>query len=394
MVQRLLNNLENRAVAIWTAKPDFPGFHFRNRLNSLTIFMGRHTRLSGLQHLRFLAAFAVLAHHILEEASGSPLALVSDSAQRVGACGVDIFFVISGLVMWHTTGGFSAQTSAKRFFARRLTRIMPTYWVCLAVVVALSCSGIAFRHMQFDAAGLIESVLLLPPTTSGGLVMGVAWTLVYELYFYLVCTAALCLPWQRCRVALIVALIAIVPGALETAGATAQAEYYGNPIVIEFLCGVFLGAASARLPEPGPRVRWVMLMTSVALFCWASVASPEEATYGLPPSFRWWAWGLPATLLVAAFMHTDDKGGRIARAMTVLGNASYVLYLTHGFWMNVFARAVKSGAFHDSLSLYLAASCVAGLAVAFALGVHLYLEKPLLAWIEGKRSTIRQPALT
>lgn len=356
--------------------------------------MGRHTRLYGLQHLRFVAAFAVLAHHILEEASGSPLALVSPAAQRLGACGVDIFFVISGLVMWHATAGFSSQTSARRFVARRLTRIIPSYWASLAIMVALACSGIAFKHVQLGAVGLGESVLLLPPTTSSGLVLGVAWTLVYELYFYLICTAALCLPWQRYRVALIVALLAGVPVVLNLVGAIAQGQYYGNPIVIEFLGGIFLGSVSTRLPAPGPRIRWAMLMICVGLFWWASVASPDQATAGLPPSFRWWAWGLPATLLVAAFVHTEDTGGRVGRALTVLGNASYVLYLTHGFWMNVFARAVKSGAFHTPLNLYLAASCVAGLAVAFALGIHLYLEKPLLARLEGNRSRIRQTAVT
>ncbi|WP_213297329.1 acyltransferase family protein [Paraburkholderia sacchari] len=356
--------------------------------------MERHTRLYGLQHLRFVAAFAVLAHHILEEASGSPLAHIFPTAQRVGACGVDIFFVISGLVMWHTTRGFSSQASARRFFARRFTRIMPPYWACLAIVVALSCSGIAYRHMQLGVVGLSESVLLLPPTTSGGLVLGVAWTLVYEFYFYLICTAVLCLPWQRYRVVLIAALLAGVPVALDVAGATAQGQYYGNPIVIEFLGGIFLGMASARLPESGLRLKWIVSMTCVALFWWAALDSPTEATSGLPFSFRWWAWGIPATLLVAAFAQSVDSGGRAGRALTVLGNASYVLYLTHGFFMILFAKAIKSGAFHHALSLYVAACCVAGMAVMFALGVHLYIEKPVLGWFEGKRSRIRQSVLT
>jgi exopolysaccharide production protein ExoZ len=356
--------------------------------------MERHTRLNGLQHLRFVAAFAVLAHHILEETSGSALAHIPLAVQRLGACGVDIFFVISGLVMWHTTGGFSSRASAGRFFARRFTRIMPSYWACLAIVVALSCSGIAYRHVQLGAAGLIESVFLLPPTTSAGLVIGVAWTLVYEFYFYLICTAALCLPWQRYRVALIIALLAGVPVVLNMVGATAQGEYYASPLVIEFLGGIFLGWVSKRLPESSPGIKWIASLMCVALFWWATVSSPTEATFGLPPSFRWWAWGLPAMLLVAAFAQTKDSGGRVGRALTVLGNASYVLYLTHGFFMILFARAIKSGAFHRPLGLYLSACCVAGLAVAFALGIHLYLEKPLLARFEGKRARIRQSALT
>ncbi|CAG9224113.1 Acyltransferase [Paraburkholderia tropica] len=356
--------------------------------------MGRHTRLQGLQHLRFYAAFAVLAHHILEEAMGSPLAIASASATRVGACGVDIFFVISGLVMWHTTGGFSARTSARRFLSRRLTRIFPSYWACLAILVTLAGSGLAFKHVELDAVGMIESIFLLPPTTSSGLILGVAWTLIYELYFYLVCTAVLCLPWQRLRALSIVALLAAVPFVLEKAGATAQAQYYGSPLVVEFIFGIALGAISTHLPAPGRRTWQALLAACVALFWWASAASPDSATFGLPPSFRWWAWGLPSMLLVALFLHVQDDRSFIGRALTTLGNASYVLYLTHLFWMNVFAKAIKAGAFHTTLSLYLAGAFVAMFAVIFALGVHWYLEKPLLSKLEGKRSQMRGTALS
>ncbi|MFD1559278.1 acyltransferase family protein [Paraburkholderia silviterrae] len=192
----------------------------------------------------------------------------------------------------------------------------------------------------------------------------------------------------------IVALLAGVPVALNMVGDTAQGQYYGSPIVIEFLGGIFLGSVSKRLPESSPGIKWIVSVTCVALFWWATVSSPTEATFGLPFSFRWWAWGLPATLLVAAFARTEDRGSRIGRALTVLGNASYVLYLTHGFFMILFAKAIKSGEFHKPLGLYVAACCVTGLAVALALGIHLYLEKPVLALFEGKRSRIRQPELT
>lgn len=356
--------------------------------------MARPTRLYGLQHLRFFAAFAVLAHHILEEAAGSSLAIVPASATRVGACGVDIFFVISGLVMWHTTGGFSAQTSARRFFSRRLTRIFPSYWACVAIMVVLAGSGLAFKHMELDAVGISESVFLLPPTTSSGLILGVAWTLIYELYFYLVCTVVLCLPWQRLRTLGIVALLAAVPFVLDKLGATAQAQYYGSPLVIEFLLGIALGAIGTHLPELGRRTWQLLLLACVALFWWASAASPDTATFGLPNSFRWWAWGLPSMLLVALFMQIPDDRNRIGRWLTTLGNASYVLYLTHGFWMNAFAKAIKAGAFHSTFSLYFAAACVACIAVVFALVVHRYLEKPLLSKLDGKRSRVRGTAMS
>lgn len=351
-------------------------------------------RLYGLQHLRFFAAFAVLVHHVLEEASGSPLAHVPDAVQRAGACGVDIFFVISGLVMWHTTAGFSSQTSARRFLARRLTRIVPPYWACLVVVVALAASGLAYRHLRIGATGLIESLFLLPPTTSAGMVIGVAWTLVYELYFYVICTAALCFPWQRYRVALMGALLAGVPLALAMGGATAQSRYYGSPIVVEFLGGVLLGALCTKLPRSNSFIRLMVALVCIALFYCASVASPDKATAGLPASWRWWAWGVPGLLLVAAFVHMEDTRSALSRALTSLGNASYVLYLTHGFAMIAFAKAIKSGVFHSASSLWMAAACVTVFAVALSAVLHLYVEKPLMARFQRKRTGLGQSVLT
>ncbi|PXW27252.1 acyltransferase family protein [Paraburkholderia caballeronis] len=350
------------------------------------------SRLQGLQQLRFFAAFAVLVHHILEEASASPFAHLTPAIERVGASGVDVFFVISGFVMWHTTRGFSRSTSPKRFFVRRVSRIMPPYWACLALVVALWWTGALFKSMSIDGPRLLQSMLLLPPTTSGGMIWGVSWTLVYEFYFYLVCTAALLLPWEKRRTLFIAALLVALPFALNAAGARIQGGYYGNPIVAEFVFGIALGWAAPKLPKR--RAAWLLLAVCAVLLYWASAASPDAATYGLRPSLRWWAWGLPATLAVAAFTMTNGIGGTTGRALIALGDSSYVLYLTHGLLMIAFARTIKAGVFHGSATLYAAAFVIACGAVVFAHGLHVVAERPLLAWFQRKEPRVRGSVLT
>ena len=80
-------------------------------------------RLENLQSLRFIAAFAVALYHapnLYERAGG---ALDFKPSVSVGFVGVDIFFVISGFVMWITASGKSGAAAAMTFGLRRAARI-------------------------------------------------------------------------------------------------------------------------------------------------------------------------------------------------------------------------------------------------------------------------------
>jgi exopolysaccharide production protein ExoZ len=71
---------------------------------------------TGIQYLRGLAATAVLLFHLSERFGGE---------LKVGSAGVDVFFVISGFIMWVTTAG--KKWSPQQFMGRRFIRIVPLY---------------------------------------------------------------------------------------------------------------------------------------------------------------------------------------------------------------------------------------------------------------------------
>lgn len=333
-------------------------------------------RLEGLQQLRFFAALLVLIHHVLEELHASALVHLPYALTTVGACGVDIFFVISGYVMWHSTRGFAEGVSPLGFLRRRIFRIYPIYWFCLALLLAIWASGIGYRSLQLSPALLFSSLSLVPAIDRDSpLILGVAWTLVYEMYFYTVCTLALCLRPARLRPLFIVLLLAGLPMLAGLAGWRDGESWYADPLVLEFCFGLCIGAwhqAAGRRAWHLPALCSAGLLMVLACLLW-----PDAKTAGLADTVRWLAWGLPAALIVAVSTSHPFGTGRTGRWLTGMGDASYTLYLTHGFVMIVLARLLK-GPLADSLPgvvmagiLAVVASCVLGRLT------HLHVERRL-----------------
>src|SRR3954466_10752345 len=81
----------------------------------------------SIQYLRGLAAFGVLAFHAADRAG---------YAFGTGAAGVDVFFVISGFIMWVTTCRKGPSPAA--FMWKRIQRIVPLYWAVTLVTAAVA----------------------------------------------------------------------------------------------------------------------------------------------------------------------------------------------------------------------------------------------------------------
>ena len=271
--------------------------------------------LIGVHMLRGIAALAVLVHHTLEETS----VLIAPAqwlhvGTLVGASGVDLFFVISGFIMLYTTERRFGQPGAGAdFAARRLIRILPLYWLCTLLVVALAATGWFYRSKVITATDVALSMTLMP---TSNLIHGVGWTLQYEMYFYLLFTLAVVFCTARIAVVAIpltlVAIIGLVYAALPDSPAR---SFFTDPISLEFAYGLII-AYAFRHGVRTPIDARVLAGLGLAGLVFAACIGPSNSTNGLAPHARFLLWGIPAAFILTAALTVKAAGGRLSRSLT------------------------------------------------------------------------------
>ncbi len=131
-------------------------------------------KIDSIQILRAMAAIFVMLFHYYD----SYLASVGHPEHVnyfiFDATGVDLFFIISGFIMFLTTDR-NQYNSFTRFFMGRLIRIWPLYFIATIITVGPSL---------YTLNGL-KSMIFYPFMTPNYPVLSQGWTLVYEIYFYL-----------------------------------------------------------------------------------------------------------------------------------------------------------------------------------------------------------------
>lgn len=139
-------------------------------------------RFYNLQILRIVAATAIVVLHVGSISrvyyQTCPALLEFVNPHFLGK-GVTLFFCISGFVIMHSL----QSSSPRRFLAARLLRIYPAFWIAMAFSLALRC-GAGSMPFQLDGK-LLRCLTLLPIARLDEYALGVEWTLVYEVFFYL-----------------------------------------------------------------------------------------------------------------------------------------------------------------------------------------------------------------
>ncbi len=345
--------------------------------------------LESLQYLRGIAAMMVVYYHAqvqIEQVVGL------STMPAAGGSGVDIFFVLSGFVMWWTTQG--RQPSAGDFLLKRVIRIAPPYWLftLLAGAIALFLPQL-LRSTQFDALHLGMSLLFLPwwnptvpPTDPVALtpVIVPGWTLNVEMAFY--CLFALSLAvGERWRVWVLAALLALLFVAARTLFAGTPLQFYGTDLLAEFLAGVLLARLIMHVPARGT-AGWTGLFA-------IAFAALLYLDFDRPSWPQCISLGIPALLCVIAALQVE-RGGALPRSrlLSLLGDASYSIYVSHVFVIPGARMASRLVGFDMALfdgALFVALAMIG--AALFGIAFHLIVEKPMLAVINRRLRGVRRP---
>jgi exopolysaccharide production protein ExoZ len=331
----------------------------------------------SIQYLRGLAAMMVVYHHSIRKAlEMNPDSIIPYSG--FGNAGVDIFFVISGFIMWVTT--VSKTQSPAYFYYRRVIRIVPLYWFfTLAIIIPKLLVPEIFQSVQLDPAHIIKSLLFVPhyhPGVSDQIwpILIPGWTLNYEMFFYLLFGASLIIPPRRRLAVLSLTFMSLVALGQWVSGENPMLVTYTDTLLLEFLAGVIIGAVYMRGTTLSPAI-------SVAMVGAATLLLVAFETSLLPDVTRIVTWGIPAMLLVVATISLD-RAGMIPsiNILKLVGDASYSIYLSHILSIEVVEFLWEiTGWSIDTLAtqLVFVVVCI-GLSAAVGILTFYMVEQPML----------------
>lgn len=356
------------------------------------------TRRGDIQALRALAVIAVFAYHAVPEHFPG------------GFVGVDVFFVVSGYLVG---GALVAEVSStgrlalRRFYARRVRRIVPLATVVAAVtlIAAIFTTSPLRLVIWGSPPGLasvtrdgISSVLGISNLWFGVSDVGYAmnsyvspfthyWSLGVEEQFYVVAPLAIAVAFRGGRAIGKLALVAasIVSFDLAILGfAPAGIEAFYNPVsrAWELGVGVLVAIATPSLRALATRG---VLTTSFVWASWLALAACAvwiAAPDGWPTTTAIIPVTATAVILGAG---TVRRAGRLAswRVFQWLGDRSYGIYLWH--WP-VIVMAVPHSPFARSTTIAAAAAAT----IALSAASYRWVERPIRRRPLGSTSEVRR----
>jgi exopolysaccharide production protein ExoZ len=284
-------------------------------------------KLQALQAMRAFAALGVLLWHasIFIGPYGEGIGTFLFHAPSI--IGVDLFFVICGFVIYlsstRRTENGVIPISPAEFLIKRLTRILPLYFVCTLVLFCIERHSerqtweLLFRSLAFIPVQNASQPNIFSPT------MTVGWSINYEVFFYILFSVALLFRQQFWKPLIGWALVIFV-AANALGRAPAMLLIVTHPINLLFLSGILLGAlyrSDIHFSNRCVAIAAVIVAPVPIIIQYIGKIGIEHGFAGVGGSL----------VFMLALTTIGDKtlNMRCNRILTYLGDISYSIYLTH-----------------------------------------------------------------
>jgi peptidoglycan/LPS O-acetylase OafA/YrhL len=331
-----------------------------------------------LDGLRGFAALSVVLSHLPNRAAEL-------ARSDFGACGVLIFFVLSGFLMGHLyLQRRLTPDRARKFVVSRVARIVPLYYaVVILAFLASPWLGEAFTY-QMDWT---QFARLLSFTGS----LSVFWSVgpEFQFYFFFLCVWLIPSMSGGLRWLSVAALAAVIGVSYATSPYSPGVLFFSKLHI--FMAGVGVALLRVALVKRGllndKRVRFLQALSLLAIavllvpleqmlldvFPWQDVA--EES--------KWYYSDLPRTamaaLIVLSFSFSTAPAHALLghRFVREIGQASFAIYLLHVPMIDLFEHYAIFALVSPWLSGLLCTAAV----VAVAMLVNRTFEAPARQWI-------------
>lgn len=302
-----------------------------------------------------------------------------------GHAGVDFFFVLSGFIIYYVhRQDIGHPGRLKTYLLKRAVRIYPIYWILFLVaftahLLVPSLPG----TVPHDPLVVIKSMFLIPQDIravggTGAPVLIVAWSLQYEVIFYL--GFALLILNRALGAGVWIALLAA--HFLLPKDVTYPFDFLQKDWLLFFLLGAGTAHLTDRLPKRIPP--WLVAAAGGLVFFSAgiseSLANKYDALLLRPVGFQ---YALASCLIIYGLVQMENRGAVIGDNpfWQLFGAASYTLYLIHIPIISVLSKISLLLGLHGHMGALIAYALIFIACLTAAALFHRLIEAPLLRWL-------------
>jgi peptidoglycan/LPS O-acetylase OafA/YrhL len=312
--------------------------------------------IANIQFLRFFSALLIVLHHSIGTGSAygySPA--VSNHLSEITKIGVDIFFIISGIVV--TLSFLEKKETASLFIFRRVAKVVPLYWfvTTLLLVILIVLPQDVVNSSVALPNEIITSYLFLSQISGNGYpIFFVGWTLEFEMLFY-------------CAFAIFIFLsnkISAMPKVLIIF--TVFLAFAVSHLIFYFAVGVAMAYEYHFNANKRINVRCIFSFTGIIIISLALSFSEGVLRFD---SFLFKLAAISSCFAALYFVQIKCK------VILLLGSITYSTYLVQVFVISAFYKLIKYSDTRFSADLLLIPCIVLVLIAAFLL--HYFVEKPI-----------------
>jgi len=346
-------------------------------MNKPHLMTAMSERLLSLESARGVAALLVVLFHATEIMSSAKYYSYEafDGFFRFGYAGVDFFFVLSGFIILYVHfDDIGNVNSVSNFLRKRLIRIYPIYWVVTLIVVCVIFMMPLFTS-EIDTIHIIKSIFLIPQDRLP--IVGVGWTLIYEVFFYLLFSILIICPTLGWTIIVTVVLAIISSGLmgmhLDDENWSFSLSFLLNLHHLEFFLGMLIGF----FIRSGWKMKysWTVFYIAVASLLLTGIINTGNTNSDLFTLI----YAIISGVIILCLASSELTGRiYIPDWMTFLGAASYSTYLVHYLALSVLAKLTMLGGIESLLPLWMIFTLLVLMAVIAGSCFHLLVEKPLL----------------
>ena len=380
--------------------------------------MAKHTDqkpvIVGLDAVRFLAAVMVMCFHLCcwswTDTFGVQVKILGGRAAFpelfpvtwFGWVGVEIFFVLSGIVIAYSAEGVSALA----FVAKRALRLYPAAWVCATITAATVCL-IGLETPLSLTREWLASVTLFPRAPW---VDPVYWTLGVEMAFYAL-IAILLAGRKFHHLEAVAVFVGLLSSAYWIVGTIFAPDLLHDHLwgptfrlsLVPYGCFFALGSLIYVVSRNGlslVRVLSVVLFLSAGLIEVSYKVESVDAVFGAKQAVfvPQLLFGLAVAAMIASMRSAGPNGRGGWRLFRLLGLATYPLYLSH----QIVGTAMIKVALDAGAGKYAALVLALGLCILGSVGIAVFVEPPIRGALRilatqvarvasAKTSTLRLP---